>query len=81
MVFLIQHTQNIESQVVQIKLDELIRAKKGAHNARLDLEQVTEKQLDEIWIKYETLAKVAKLKLRTEEDDLGSPGVGLQDDE
>ena len=81
MVFLIQHTQNIDSQAVQIKLDELIRATKGAHNALLDLEEMTEKQLDEIRIKYETLAKVAKLQLRTEEDDLGSPDVGLQNDE
>ena len=48
MVFLIQHTQNIDSQAVQIKLDELIRATKGAHNALLDLEEMTEKQLDEI---------------------------------
>ncbi len=81
MVFLIQHTQNIESQAVQIKLDELIRATKGAHNALLDLEQMTEKQLDEIRVKYEALAKVARLKLRTEEDDLGSPDVGFQNDE
>jgi low affinity Fe/Cu permease len=80
MVFLIQHTQNIDSQAVQIKLDELIRATRGAHNALLDLEEMTEKQLDEIRGKYETLAKVAKLKLRTEEDDLGSPDVGLSDD-
>lgn len=79
MVFLIQHTQNIDSQAVQIKLDELIRATKGAHNALLDLEEMTEKQLDEIRMKYEFLAKVAKCKLRTEEDDLGSPDVGLQD--
>jgi hypothetical protein len=42
---------------------------------------MTEKQLDEIRGKYETLAKVAKLKLRTEEDDLGSPDVGLQEEE
>ena len=81
MVFLIQHTQNIDSQAVQIKLDELIRATKGAHNALLDLEEMTEKQLDEIRGRYETLAKVAKLKLRTEEDDLGSPDVGLQEEE
>lgn len=79
MVFLIQHTQNIDSQAVQIKLDELIRATKGAHNALLDLEEMTEKQLDEIRMKYEFLAKAAKRKLRTEEDDLGSPDVGLQD--
>jgi low affinity Fe/Cu permease len=81
MVFLIQHTQNIDSQAVQIKLDELIRATKGAHNALLDLEEMTEKQLDEIRMKYEFLAKVAKRKLRTEEDGLGSPDVGLQDSE
>lgn len=80
MVFLIQHTQNIESQAVQIKLDELIRATKGAHNTLLDLEQMTEKQLDEIRAKYETLAKIAKRKRRSEEDDLGSPDVGLQAD-
>ena len=81
MVFLIQHTQNIDSQAVQIKLDELIRATKGAHNTLLDLEEMTEKQLDEIRGKYETLAKVAKLKRRTEEDDSGSPDVGLQEEE
>ena len=40
MVFLIQHTQNIESQAVQIKLDELIRATRGAHNALLDLDKL-----------------------------------------
>ena len=56
MVFLIQHNQNIDSQALQIKLDEI----RG---------------------KYETLAKVAKLKLRTEEDDLGSPDVGPQEEE
>jgi low affinity Fe/Cu permease len=81
MVFLIQHTQNIESQAVQIKLDELIRATQGAHNALLDLEEMTEKQLDEIRGKYESLAKVAKLRPRIEEDDLGTPDVGLQDGE
>jgi low affinity Fe/Cu permease len=36
MVFLIQNTQNRDSETVQIKLDELIRAVKGAHNALLD---------------------------------------------
>jgi low affinity Fe/Cu permease len=42
MVFLIQNTQNRDSEAVQLKLDELIRAHKGAHNGFLDLEELTE---------------------------------------
>src|SRR3954471_240944 len=45
MVFLIQNTQNRDSQVVQLKLDELIRALKGAHNELVDLEDLTDPEL------------------------------------
>ena len=48
MVFLIQNTQNLDSEAMQVKLDELIRAVDGAHNVLLDLEQLEEDELDSI---------------------------------
>jgi low affinity Fe/Cu permease len=60
MVFLIQSTQNRDTQAIQIKLDELIRATQGAHNALLDLEELEESQLDAFRAKYEALAMNAR---------------------
>jgi len=64
MVFLIQNTQNRDSEAIQIKLDELIRAHEGAHNALLDLEELTQEQLEKIKEKYEHLAKAARTDLK-----------------
>ncbi|OYU39552.1 MAG: hypothetical protein CFE33_09250 [Pseudorhodobacter sp. PARRP1] len=60
MVFLIQNTQNRDTQAIQLKLDELIRATKGAHNALLDLEELDEKALEAFRIRYEALARDAR---------------------
>ena len=63
MVFLIQCTQNRDSEAVQVKLDELIRAVNGAHNALLDLEELEEDELDRIRAKYAKLAEPARKRL------------------
>ena len=60
MVFLIQNTQNRDSEAIQVKLDELIRSNKGAHNALLDLEELEEEELDRIRDDYEKLAESAR---------------------
>ncbi len=60
MVFLIQNTQNRDSEAIHVKLDELIRANKGAHNALLDLEELEEEELNQIRDNYEKLAERAR---------------------
>ena len=60
MVFLIQNTQNRDTEAIQIKLDELIRATRGAHNALLDLEELEEDALDRFRGRYEALARKAR---------------------
>src|SRR5262249_2773732 len=59
-VFLIQNTQNRDSEAMHLKLDELIRANRDAHNALLDLEELTEQDLDRIRSSYEQLAQQAR---------------------
>jgi len=67
MVFLIQNTQNRDSEAMHIKLDELIRAIEGAHNALLNLEDLSEKELDRIRAEYLRLAETARKALDDKE--------------
>jgi low affinity Fe/Cu permease len=60
MVFLIQNTQNRDSAAMQIKLDELIRATRTAENSMLDLEELTEEELEDFRATYEKLAERAR---------------------
>lgn len=64
MVFLIQNTQNRDTEAMQIKLDELIRAIESAQNTMLDLEELDEEELDSIRAGYEKLAGKAREELR-----------------
>ena len=75
MVFLIQNTQNRDSEALQIKVDELIRAIDGAHNALLDLEELEEDELDRIRLNYSNLAKKAREELRQGISDTGRPDM------
>ncbi|HTO08812.1 MAG TPA: low affinity iron permease family protein [Myxococcota bacterium] len=63
MVFLIQNTQNRDTESLQIKLDELIRVTEGAHNALLDLEELEEREFDEVRSTYRRLARSARENL------------------
>ena len=73
MVFLIQNTQNRDTEAIQVKLDELIRATKGAHNALLDLEELDDELLDGFRTRYQVLASAARAELGRGVEDTGTP--------
>lgn len=52
MVFLIQNTQNRDAKAIHIKLDELLKAQKGARNAIVSAEELSEKELDHLLAEY-----------------------------
>lgn len=65
MVFLIQKAQNKDSKAIQIKLNELIAAHEKASNRIVDIEDLTEKELDKLHKYYEKLSALAE-----EDEDL-----------
>ncbi|HEX2855245.1 MAG TPA: low affinity iron permease family protein [Opitutaceae bacterium] len=69
MVFLIQNTQNRDSQALHMKLDELIRAVSGARNCLIDLDELTDEELTRIQNHYAKLAKKSKHELRELQED------------
>ena len=75
MVFLIQNTQNRDSEAMQMKLDELIRSIHGAHNALVNLEELDEVELDRIRANYCKIAERARTALERGHDDTGVPRV------
>ena len=76
MVFLIQNTQNRDSQAIQVKLDELIRSIQGAHLTLLDLEELDDEDFERICSDYRELARQARRDLRAGKTDTDVREVG-----
>jgi len=74
-VFLIQNAQNRDSEAIQLKLDELVRATKMAHNAVLDIEELSDQGLEKLRSQYERLAERARRELQSGKSDLGVSNV------
>lgn len=81
MVFLIQATQNRDAEAIQIKLDEIIRALEGAHNALLDLEELDDELLDKMRLRYRNLAKKAREDIKAGGRDIGCEEIEEEMDE
>jgi len=60
MVFVIQHAQNKEMRAIQLKLNELIAAVEGASNRLIDVEDLTDAELLELYRRYRALAQEAE---------------------
>jgi low affinity Fe/Cu permease len=75
MVFVIQNTQNRDGAAIQIKLDELLRAHEGAHNGLLDLEELSERELQAFRKAYLELAEKARAEIRRAGSDTGTPEI------
>lgn len=73
MVFLIQNSQDHDTAAIQLKLDELIRATNGAHNALLDLEELDERAIAEFRARYIQLAREARARRAAGDSDTDSP--------
>lgn len=64
MVFLIQRAQNKEAKAVSLKLNEIVAAIEGASNRLIDVEDLSEKELDVLHRHYRELARMSKRDLR-----------------
>jgi low affinity Fe/Cu permease len=71
MVFLIQRTQNKEAKVLQLKLSEIVAALEGASNRLIDVEGLSEREIDALHRHYAQLAQLA----RKESDLLSSHSI------
>ena len=77
MVFLIQNTQNRTTAALQLKVDEVIRALHGAHNALVKTDDLSLEEIEKLRAQYEHLAIRARAKVRRGKRDIGTPNIPL----
>jgi len=75
MLFIIQNSQNRHTIAIQLKLDEMIRATKGAHNEMMDIEKLTDEDLGKIQKRYGLLAEKTKEDLIKGKIDTHTPDL------
>jgi len=75
MLFIIQNSQNRHTIAIQLKLDEIIRATKGAHNEMMDIEKLTDEDLARIQKRYGLLAEKTKEDLKKGRLDTNTPDL------
>lgn len=75
MLFIIQNSQHRHTIAIQLKLDEIIRATKGAHNEMMDIEKLTDEDLENIQKKYGLLAEKTKEDLKKGKLDIHTPDI------
>ena len=64
MVFLIQRTQNKDAHAIHLKLNEIVAALEGASNRLIDVEDLTEEEIDTLHTHYQKLVQLAKKDLK-----------------
>jgi low affinity Fe/Cu permease len=76
MVFLIQNTQFRDAEAMQMKLNELIRAVEGAHNSLVDVEDLSDEELDRLRTRYAAFAETARERAKNgqADTDVGDAG-------
>ena len=75
MVFLIQNTQNRDARAIHLKLDEIIRSIQHAHNEMIDIERLSDKELQELSTHYEKIREECARRERATAKDKKKPAA------
>jgi low affinity Fe/Cu permease len=76
MVFLIQNTQNRDAKAIHLKLDELIKATKGAQNSMIDLDKLSDEQLKSLEEEYKRICAIESAAEDESEDSAAKASKG-----